>query len=160
MGLKGQPGNPGSLARQARYVIQGAVRALAAGAEHVTWFALTAPNDSGDHLDLLYNDWTPKPAFYAYQALTSELTGYGYMRALDVSRGEGYVFENASGQERTVAWGRSTLTFGRANRLRVVDREGDVSTIRDGSSQDEDGAQNGEIELQLSDNPVFVTVVE
>jgi hypothetical protein len=160
MGLAGHPGNPNSLARQARYVIQGSVRALSAGAVQVTWFALTAPNDSGDDLDLLYADWSPKPSFFAYQALTSELTGYEYVRTLNVSSGEGYLFENAANEERTVAWGSGTLTFAPATQVRVVDREGNTSTVHDGGAGDRDGSQNNAIALQLSDDPVFVTVVQ
>jgi hypothetical protein len=160
IGFSGQPGNSSSLARQARYVIQGSVRALAAGAEQVTWFALTAPNDPGVYLDLLYDDWAPKPSFRAYQALTSELTGYDYVRALDDPGVEGYVFENASGQQRTVAWGSGTKAFSPAQRVRVVDREGIESFVQDGGAGDADGTQNGSIGLGLSIDPIFVTVIE
>jgi hypothetical protein len=71
---------------------------------------------------------------------------------------EGYVFEDASQQEKTVAWGSGTLTFAPAGQLRVVDREGNVTFIVDGGPEDADGVENGAVELQLSADPVFVTV--
>ena len=153
----GYPGNPNSLARQARYVIQGNVRGLAAGAEHVDWYALSTPNDSWE-FQLLYDDWTPKPAFTAYQTLTAELSGYDYVRALDVPDVEGYVFQAPDQPEKTVAWGSGALTFALASRLRVVDRQGNETFILDGGAGDADGAQNGAVELQLTADPVFITV--
>jgi hypothetical protein len=153
--------DPESLAGQARYVIQVNARGLAAGAENLTWYALTTPNDPPDdpwEFQLLFDDWTPKPAFYTYQTLTSELSGYEYAGTLDVPDVEGYVFEDASQQEKTVAWGSGTLTFAPAGQLRVVDREGNVTFIVDGGPEDADGVENGAVELQLSADPVFVTV--
>jgi hypothetical protein len=160
MGVSGRPGSTWSLTNQARYVIQGAVRALAAGAEHVTWFALFDPNDTGEYLALLYDDWSPKPSFHAYQALTSELAGYDYVRTQDVLDGEAYVFEDDMEQQKTVAWGDGTLDFSPAQRLRVLDREGNETFIQDGGTGDQDGVQNGSIELNLSKDPVFVTVID
>jgi len=153
----GYPGNSNSLVGQARYVIQGNVRGLAAGAENVTWFALTTPNDPWE-LQLLFDDWTPKPAFGAYQTLTSQLGGYEYGRTLSVPDGEAYVFQGAGQQEKTVAWGSGTITFAPAGQLRVVDREGNEMFVADGGAGDVDGTENGAVELQLSSDPVFVTV--
>ena len=153
----GYANNPTSLVQQARYVIQGYSRGLAAGVENITWYALATPNDSYQQ-GLLFDDWTPKPAFYAYCTLTSELTGYEYARTLDVAGVEGYVFQNPCGREKTVAWGSGTLTLAPADQLRVVDREGNVTTIVDGGAGDVDGVQNEAVELQLSADPVFVAV--
>lgn len=146
-----------SLAEQARYVIQGNARGLAAGAEHITWYALNAPNDPWA-FELLFDDWTPKPAFYAYQTLTSELGGYEHARTLDVPNVEGYVFEDPSLHEKTVAWGSGTLSFTPADQLRVVDRQGTETFVEDGGPGDVDGSLNGAVELQLSADPVFVAV--
>lgn len=156
----GYPGDPVSLAQQARYVIQGYVRGLAAGVENITWFALvTPPHDSAEQ-GLLYKDFTPKPAYYAYQTLTSELAGYEYSRTLNAPDVEGYVFRDASQQEETVAWASGEpsqpafLTFAPAYRLRVADREGNVTYVQDGGAGDADGSQNGSIRLQLPAPPV------
>jgi hypothetical protein len=148
---------------QARYAIQGNVRAVAAGAEGVIWFALSTRYSQWQHEGLLFDDWTPKPAFFAFQTLTSELDGFGFARNLNLSEpGEAYVFRKAGGVEKTVAWttdwGVHTLTFDSATRLRIVDREGQVSYIQDGGAGDEDRSVNGSIRLRLSFDPVFVTV--
>jgi hypothetical protein len=153
----GYANNPTSLAGQARYVIEGYVRGLAAGVENITWYALATPNDSFEQ-GLLYDDWTPKPAVYAYRTLTAELAGYTYARTLDVSGGEGYVFQNPCRQEKTVAWGSAVWSFGPAQRLRVVDRWGNVSFVYDGGDGDSDGTVDGSVALQLSVDPVFVSV--
>jgi hypothetical protein len=158
LGRHGYPGDSSSLAQQARYVIQGNVRGLAAGAEQITWYALTTPGDAWE-FQLLYDDWTPKPAYNAYQTLTSQLSGHDYVSTLDVPNVEGYVFQDTSQQEKTVAWGGGVLTFAPAGQLRVVDREGDEMYVVDGESGDADGAQNDSVELQLSAEPVFVAVI-
>jgi len=146
------------LAAQARYVIQGYARGLAAGAENITWYALTTPTDNSEQ-QLLFNDWTPKPAFYAYQTMTAELDGYRYARTWDVPNAEAYVFQTGCGQEeKTVAWGTGTLTFATAAGLRVVDRWGSETFVLDGGAGDADGVQNGAVVLQLSEEPVFVEV--
>ena len=135
----------------------GYARGLTAGVGNITWYALTTPSDPYEQ-GLLFDDWTPKPAFYAYQTLTSELGGYEYVRTLNVPDVEGYVFQDLSLQEKTVAWGSGTLTFVPAGQLRVVDREGSVVSVVDGGEGDVDGVENGTVELQLSSEPVFVTV--
>jgi hypothetical protein len=152
----GYANDPDSLAQQARYVIQGYARGLAAGAENITWYALVTINDSYEQ-GLLFDDFTPKPAFYAYKTLTAELTAYTYARTLSVPAVEGYVFASPCGQEKTVAWGSGTLTF-EAVQLRVVDRQGDVTFVVDGGAGDVDGATNSAIRLQLTADPVFVAV--
>jgi hypothetical protein len=154
LGEHGYPGNPASLAQQARYVIKGNVRGMAAGVEKIVWYALTTPNDVFE-TQLLYSDWSPKPGFYAFKTLTSELRGYEYDRTLDISNVEGYVFVNDSGSEKVVAWGSGSLTFP-ASQLRVVDRDGNVTIIQDGGSGDMDGIQNDSVQYQITDEPVFI----
>jgi hypothetical protein len=156
MGEHGYPDDPDSLTQQSRYVVQGYVRALAAGVENITWFQM---NDIGDGEDqgLVDADLTPKPAYYTYQTLTFELAGYQYDRTLDIADVEGYVFRNADQEEKTVAWGSGTLSLAPANRLRVVDRLGNISYVDDGGPGDVDGMQNGTVVLQLTEDPVFVS---
>lgn len=171
----GYSDDPESLTTQARYVIKGYARGLAAGVENITWYALTAPNDSFEQ-DLLFDDWTRKSAYYAYQTMAAELEGYVYSHDrsawvsdacpyVDPPRGyhyvrEAYVFRTPCGQEKTVAWSdeKDTLSFAPAGRLRVVDRHGQESFVEDGGAGDVDGARNGAVELQLSADPVFVSV--
>jgi hypothetical protein len=155
----GYANDPNSLGQQARYVIKGHACGLAAGVENITWYALTTPNDEFGQ-GLLYDDWTPKPAYYAYQTLTSQLDGYWYHRTRVVPNGEAYVFRGPCRVEKTVAWGSGTLTFSAPEGVRVVDRDGNETSIDDGGVGDEDGSQNGVVELLLSDDPVFVWVLE
>jgi len=157
----GYPDDPVSLAQQARYVIQGTVRGLAAGAENITWFALVSPfYDSGGQ-GLLYADTLePKPGYYAYQTLTSELTGWGYDHTVGAANVEGYVFRNARGEEKTVAWANGQagvavpLTIAPASQVRVVDRAGAVTYVQDGGAGDVDGKVNGAVTILLPAPPV------
>jgi hypothetical protein len=153
----GYAGNPDSLTKQAYYVIRGNARALAAGAETVVWYALATPNDSYEQ-GLLFDDLTPKPAFYAYKTLVAELTRYHYLTTLDILYSEGYSFINGSGLEKLVAWGSGVLSVAPASQLRVVDYLGNVTWVNDGSAGDVDGLQDGSIQLQLTESPVFVEI--
>jgi hypothetical protein len=158
LGEHGRPGDDVSLAQQARYVIQGNARGLAAGVDNITWFVLASPPYDFHDQGLLYTeDWSPKPAFYAYQTLTRELRDHTYAYTLDIPGVEGYVFRDSHGQEKTVAWGSGQVTFAPAASLRVVDRQGTVVFVDDGSAGDADGTQNGAVELQMSADPVFVS---
>ena len=156
----GNHDKPEVLAQQARYVVQGQIRALAAGVERVVWFALVSPPYDPFEQGLLYEtDWSPKPAFYSYQTLIKEMAGYSYAYSLDASGVEGYVFRNAAQQEKTVAWAwgeagqLAYLTFASASRLRVVDRQGQVIYVQDGGPGDVDGVHNGSVRLQLPAPP-------
>jgi hypothetical protein len=155
-----------SIKQQARYVIQGYARGLAAGAEKIVWFVLVSPPYDYQAQGLLYQeDWSPKPAFRAYQTLTSELGGYRYSRDVDVPNVEGYVFLDAAFREKTVAWGNVhpsssasvPLTLAPVTRLRVADHLGAVALVEDGGAGDADGTKNGAIQLQLTADPVFVS---
>ena len=166
LGAHGHARYPGSLVRQARYVIQGHARGLAAGVEHITWYVLVDPPYETGELGLLYqDDWSPKPAFHAYQALTSELAGYTYAYTLDVQGVEGYVFRDRARREKTVAWRMVAahssdsvpLAFAPASSLRVVDRWGSETYVEDGGPRDEDGEKNGVVVLGMTSEPVFVS---
>jgi hypothetical protein len=166
----GYPGDDASLARQARYVIKGHVRGLSADIENITWYSLDRAPYDPYYQSLLYDDFSTKPAYGAYQTLTSELIGYTYSRQRstwvydDSNRGyryvvEAYVFEDQAGNEKTVVWGETdrTLDF-QAGQVRVVDRWGNEAFVSDGGADDVDGTQNGVVVLQLANEPVFVSV--
>lgn len=143
------------LVRQARYVIQGYARGLAAGVENITWFALVSPPYDGAEQGLLFkNTLEPKPAYRAYQTLTAQLSGYQYAHTLDAPDVEGYAFRNAAG-EKIVAWGSGVVTVA-AGRVSVVDRNGQITWVEDGGPADLDGAPNGSLSLQMTDEPVFM----
>ena len=157
----GDADQPEVLAQQARYVVQGHTRALAAGVERAIWFALVSPSYDPWDQGLLYDtDWSPKPAFYTYRTLIYEMTGYTYAYSLNVPGVEGYVFRDAAQQEKIVAWAwgepgqPAFLTYAPASRLRVVDRGGQVTFVLDGGLGDEDGIQNSSVRLRLPAPPV------
>jgi hypothetical protein len=151
----GYENDPSSLDKQARYVIQGNVRALAAGVKNITWYALSTPNDSYQQ-GLLNDDWTPKPAFYAFQTLTKELKFYTYSRTLTIPGGEGYVFQDGCGTEKTVAWGAgASLWLNGWTKAHTVDYLGNSQTIQDGGAGDADGRVDGSISLSLTAGPMF-----
>jgi hypothetical protein len=162
IGEHGYANNPDSLVRQARYVIQGYARGLAAGVKNITWFALVSPPYDYHAQGLLFKgDWSPKPAFYTYQTMTRELAGYAYTRTGEVRDVEAYVFRDAKGAEKIVAWTRypqepGSLTIS-GTRVRVMDPWGNESYVDDGSPGDLDGAQNGFIELRMTADPVFIS---
>jgi hypothetical protein len=158
-----------TLIAQAQYVIKVYARALSAGVQNITWFSLDQPPYDPHGQALLNPDFSPKPAYFAYQTLTSELDGfYQYSHDRNTclwgSAGvscyvEAYVFMNDSGEEKTVAWGSTRLPF-QANQVRVVDRDGNETIIADGGAGDEDNRRNGTVALKLSDEPVFVSTGE
>jgi hypothetical protein len=156
----GNPDEPITLPQQARYVIQGHARGLAAGAENITWFALITPFYDKADQGLLYDDLSPKPAYYAYQTLTSELTGWDYAYTLNVANVEGYVFRNSQGEEKTVAWANGTvgvpvpLTIAPTSQVRLVDRAGVVTDVQDGGTGDLDGQVNSSVRILLPAPPV------
>jgi hypothetical protein len=156
----GYPDRAETLDQQARYVVQGYARGLAAGVENITWFALISPPYDPSAHGLLFDDLTPKPGYYAYQTLTAELTGWDYAYTLNVPNVEGYVFGNERGEEKTVAWANGQagmavpLTIPAASQVRVVDRAGTVRFVQDGGAGDLDGAANGSVTVQLPAPPV------
>jgi len=165
VGDHGYPGDQNSLDNQARYVIKVYTRALSAGVKNVTWYSLDRPLYDRYEQALLNLDLSPKPAFIAYQTLTRELNGY-YEYSHDrnnCSWGdsgvscsvEAYVFKDDNQNEVTVAWGSDILKFS-ANKLRIVDRNGKETIVKDGSSKDNDGIVNGKIKLKLSKEPLFI----
>lgn len=153
----GYPGNPASLTQQVRYVIQGNVRGLAAGAKNIVWYALTTPNDPFEQ-SLLFEDWTPKPAFNAFKTMTRELKDYTYHHSLSVVDVEAYVFISSTHPQKIAAWGSGRLTFNLAAQLKVVNPYGTESWIVDGGLGDLDGTPNHSIQFQTTADPVFIQI--
>jgi hypothetical protein len=72
---------------------------------------------------------------------------------------EGYVFRNGLGHEKFVVWSwgealeSGSLTFAPASGLRVVDRQGQETSVRDGGPGDVDQV-SGSVTIQLPAVPV------
>jgi hypothetical protein len=171
--------NPGTsdwtLDNQARYVFTVYARSLSFGVENITWYALKInPSvNGGDYQGLLYDsrdpglENQPKPAFYAYQTLARELTGYHYSASVGgLSNAEAYVFTNMCDEKKIIAWynetsGYTPLALLQASSAKLVYRpynngSPSVQTILDGGAGDLDGAVNESITLALTLEPVII----
>ncbi|PWB54482.1 MAG: hypothetical protein C3F13_06935 [Anaerolineales bacterium] len=148
-GQHGYTGDEGSLRNQAYYVIKGYTRGLAAGIKNITWYEL-ADNLDGFGQSLLYPDLSIKPGFTTYKTMVEALKGYRYLRTLDISGGEGYVFSNSCGQEKIFAWGSDVpMIIPQAKMVKITDYLGQVTQIWDGGPGDGDNKTNGAIQIQL-----------
>jgi hypothetical protein len=167
VGEHGYPDDQESLDNQARYVIKVYARALSAGIENISWFSLDSPPYDSQGQALLNPDFSPKPAFFAYQTLTRELDGYyEYSHSQNIcswSRSgascslETYTFKDDNQNAKMVAWGKRSLTF-TTSKLRVVDRNGVESIIMDGGNGDLDGKKDGSVEVKLTQEPIFISI--
>lgn len=141
----GWPTDPAgsSLARSARMLVRSYLLAMSKGVQNIAWYDYR--DDGVDqsyaehHFGILYNDLTPKPSYFAYRTMATELAGMHFER--EVPSGEGItalVF--ADGERRTaVAWshrGARQLAFqlGGRSSLETLDLMGNVAPawVRDG----------------------------
>jgi len=161
MGFWSDPAAGSSEIIQARELARMFVRGLAADLRLMAWLEVfdAGPGTEAHGLfrgrDL--ND--PKPAYFAYRAVTRELTGARYEGLFQASGVEGYVFRMPDGTKKTVLWavGADTTVDFPASCLRLVDREGGVfDPVRDGDPNwDGDGQRNGVIRLGIYTDQVF-----
>jgi hypothetical protein len=148
---------------QARYLVQGTVRSLAANSEVVIWFSL------GD-----FDEWKrglvdeknqPRPAVAAAAVMNRQLAQPVFRdelkdRASVGPNVEGYFFATASG-EVLVAWvdDESTASLTRSVSLPgvtawTVDRGSATKRIDDA----DDGRRDGQVTLALTREPLFVRI--
>lgn len=159
----GREGNH-DLEWQARYVPQVYTRAFSIGVGNITWYGLTTPNQT-DEQGLLFEDFSPKPSFFAYRTMTTQLKDFKYARTLsEAGNVEGYAFQNSTGSEKYVLWQdeantseNAQYTLNPANQVLVVDYLGRESIVLDGGSGDMDGSQNGIVVLRITQDPVYIT---
>ena len=125
------------------------------------WFTMREyQSEEGNQWGLVDKDTLePYPAYYAYQTLTRELEGAQYDHPLSVSGIEGYVFRLSGGRERFVLWatgGTTAMSF-TGKWLRKVEKDGSEVIIQDGRTGDLDNSTNGQIRIQVTASPIFVT---
>lgn len=109
------PDQPDMLAMQANFLARSFPRALSEDIMGFAWFTLDGPgwNYSG----LLDADQNPKPVYYAYQTLISNLTLARYHGPANYGAGiEGYAFRRDIGgtdgrQEIHIVWAYEDMTF-------------------------------------------------
>jgi len=166
--------NWGSEVLQSRYVVAVYVRGMAAGFLAQAWYSWR-DGDSGMP-GLLDSDLQPKPAYYAYQTLTTQLGQARYVRPLteeETGGGnvEGYVFSapGSSGRERLdVVWydcpeysrvppgncppGTSQTITVPTSALQLMDMYGNPSVRYDAS----DGVVDGKVALEIGPDPIYV----
>ncbi|MHB8135002.1 MAG: glycoside hydrolase 5 family protein [Anaerolineaceae bacterium] len=161
------------LNNQARYVFKVYAQALSLGTENVTWYALKIVRSvtTNDYQGLLDDNNNPKPAYYAYQTLTNELDGYGFVRTINIGSGnEAYEFTNPCEGTKIIAWyntvdenANSNMTISGKTNIQLVYRpgpEGGVvnQSITDGGSGDLDGLINNSISIRLTLEPVIINL--
>ena len=153
----------GTLYIQAQYVPKVYARSLASGIKNITWYALTTPFFPFEQSLLNNIDFSPKPAYTAYQTMTAELKNFVYEKTMAVPGAEVYVFNTSCLDEKMVAWGNTwdnnaPLNLSPAKTLRVVDYMGNLTTIQDGGPGDLDGQVNDSITINLTTNPIYVSI--
>ena len=169
MGYWSSPKFGSSEQGQAHRLVQMYVRGLSVDMQPLSWYKVfdaAEPNSAGDLYPdrtsgLLDVDGQPKQSYQAYQTMTQELAYVRYLRELQATNAEGYVFQMADGYEKTVLWATAsstTVSFSYSC-LRMVDTLGnEYYPITDGlAGWDEDGQVNGKISLRVYENaPVYV----
>jgi hypothetical protein len=160
---------------QSRYVVRGTTQAMTMWPSEMKaafWFTLVdEAYRLPKALGLLKTDLTPKSSWYTYQTTTGELSGGRYVRTLQDTGIEGYVFTMPSGREKTVLWATGSsvnkaFSVASGQQLRVV-RMYEVSPgsdewrwttdlIQDGGAGDLDGTVNGLVRIQVDANPQLV----
>lgn len=146
--------------QQATYLTRDAVMSLAAGAEQYMVYDLIDdwpdPVNPEARFGLLRNETetkgaiVPKPAWAAVEVLSRKLDGYTYQGADAIGSGIfSYRFANGSGAVRRVMWAPSgaMVTASADSSLTVTEYLGTSRTIV---------RENGTVQLQLTDEPVFV----
>jgi hypothetical protein len=152
---------------QSRYVTKLYARSMVAGLQYVIWFTLQDYAEDPRNWGLLDDNLDPKPAYSAYQVLTTEMAGARYKRALTSvetggwSETEGYLYTfpcRVSSKEIYVVWTNygevyRPLTVA-ADRIRRVDKYGVATVIEDSA----DGKVDGKVSLTVGPSPLYLEV--
>jgi hypothetical protein len=146
--------------RQSSYVVQAMARGVAARLDDVVWFMLK-DDDGYWKSGLLNADWSPKPAFHAYQILVAQLGHATYVRSVAPAPGldaiEAYAFlEPGTSTQILVAWTRDPSAFFdmmvETDVLTIVDKYGGETVRYDG----QDGTVDGRVHVTLDGSPVYL----
>ena len=154
---------------QARYVLRGFAQAMSIGVSPILWYeAVDRPEASGGYYyGLMHANLSPKPAYTTYQTLTRELDGARYASKPTglANNVEGYTFDTSGGR-RSVIWRNRESAINQAfplaavgDRLRVVDKLGNIIMIHDGDSLDLDKAKNKSVTIAIGPSPSIVSAL-
>lgn len=145
---------------QSRYVVQAFVRGMTTDMDVLIWFMLVDnPNDlyaSG----LLDHHLNPKPSYYAYQTLTTQMFGAEYIRTLDPAQTgsdqmEAYEFATPTGCTIVIAWTNDSVTHEleiQTPHLILIDKFGGETSVYDG----DDGSMDGCVHVPIGPSPVYL----
>jgi hypothetical protein len=146
---------------QARYVPQLYARSEEAGLDMTLWWWLYDGSNIVMECGLMEDDGDPKPAYFAFQTLASELSSTEYVGSLPpaVTGSDGieaYEFETVKGSIRViVAWTNDkrehTMSLD-IEEIVLVDKFGDSTLITDG----DDGKIDGKVEATVGPSPVYL----
>jgi hypothetical protein len=168
MGYWSSPTWGSSEEEQASWLVQMYAQGLSEGMQMLSWYKVfdnAIPGSPEDQYPdrtsgLLRMDWTPKPAYFAYQTMSHELRGLSYQRPLGAAGAEGYVFTLPGGGEKTVVWSqagtvRVTFPYTHLRLVNTVGEEFDIWDSQATSPGDLDGGVVGQIELEFYENQPF-----
>jgi len=143
-------------AAASRYVMQGLTRGLYARLHSITWYQMVDVESDPRKYGLLRSDFSPKPAYFAYQTHAREIGGLTNPTQSLAGGLETYTF-TAPDRLKYVAWSSDDLTHTlsvAAGRLWLVDKLGSRRMIVDGAPADQDG-RAGYIGTAVGVEPIY-----
>lgn len=140
----------------AKMIVRSYLLAIAAGVKNVTWYDYrddgTDPSYNEHHFGILRHDLTPKPAYFAYRAMATELVGMQFEREIRVGEGMSVLVFRSGDRRTAVAWSHRdevpiAWRLGAVKEIECVDLMGNASrqAVRDGA-----------LPWSLTDAPMFV----
>jgi hypothetical protein len=152
----------GSDELQSRYVPQLYARSLVASLEITIWYPLVDADELGAWKSGLVNpDYTPKPAFSAFQTAVHNLAPASYVRTLGPGETgspqiEAHEFLGSGGTPRVlVAWTNDEATHPlslETDKVMIMDKVGESILRHDA----DDGVLDGFVQVQLGPSPVYL----
>lgn len=137
----GWPTDPAgsSESRSAQLLVRSYALALAQGVQNIAWYDYrddgVDPSYNEHHFGILYNDLTPKPSYFAFRTLATELAGLRFERELCAGDGATVLLFGDGRRHAAVAWshrGARQLAFclGQQPSLETVDLMGNPQTVQ------------------------------
>jgi hypothetical protein len=147
--------------KQATRLVQMYTRGLSERLQFMCWYKVFDSDYGHGEVGLFRGQDlnSPKPAYYSYKTLAQQLGGYSLVREISEPGVEGYVFNNAQGDEKTVLWatGLPRIVSFDGAQLHVVDKVGDEVTV-DRKILYNLGRPANEVGILVTNSPIYVTV--
>ena len=149
--------NGSSDAKQAAMIVRTYIQAIVSGvAQKTFWYNYrndgTDPNYNEHNFGIIRQDYSTKPAYVAFGAMTRSLVGKEFIKALDMPDGVcAYRFEGLPPDPTIAAWcvsGTSIMTVMSGTRVFVMDIVGTKKPVE---------PVDGRVDIPLSQFPVFVS---